>query len=378
MYYKSFVYGTAVSGENFTDRKVETARLKKDFEAGLNTILISPRRMGKTSLVKKVISEMTDVKTVIVFMDIYDCRSEEDFYLRFSQEILKSLSSGAEKLLENAKEFLGRLAPKLSLSPDMSSEYSISLGISKKEMDPDRILNLPEKIAEKRGLHIIVCIDEFQQIGEFQDSLSFQKKLRGVWQHQQRTSYCLFGSKKHMMENIFQNRRMPFYMFGDTIYLGSIPENDWVEYICSRFNSAGIPIAEEYALEICRRVELHSSYVQQLAWNVMLNTDKEVTSDVIDKATEDLINQNEPLFMSKIENLSSFQLNMIRAICAGVHSGFTSEQVYTEWHIGSKSNVSRVRTVLIEKELIEKRAGGLYISDPVFKLWFAKTWPTRL
>ena len=55
--YKSFVYGTAVSGGNFTDRKEETARLKKDFEVGLNTILISPRRMGKTSLIKKVISE---------------------------------------------------------------------------------------------------------------------------------------------------------------------------------------------------------------------------------------------------------------------------------------------------------------------------------
>ena len=151
---------------------------------------------------------------------------------------------------------------------------------------------------------------------------------------------------------MFQNRRMPFYMFGDTIYLWSIPEKDWVEF--------------------------HSSYVQQLSWNVMLNADKEVTSDVIDKATEDLINQNEPLFMAKIENLTSFQLNMIRAICSGVHSEFTSEKVYSEWNIGSKSNISRIRTALIEKEIIEKRAECLYMADPVFKFWFIKSWPTKL
>ena len=77
--YKPFVYGTSVSGENFTDRINETTRIKKNFSSGINTILISPRRLGKTSLVKKVISELDGKDPVIVFMDIYDCRSAHDF-----------------------------------------------------------------------------------------------------------------------------------------------------------------------------------------------------------------------------------------------------------------------------------------------------------
>ena len=198
--YKPFVYGTSVSGDNFTDRVEETSRIKKNFRAGINTILISPRRIGKTSLVKKVISEMDGLEPFIVFMDVYDCRSPHDFYLRYSQSILKALSSTAERLMENAKEFLGRLAPRISVSPDLASEYSLSIGVNPKDIDPEEVLNLPERIAEKKGLHIVVCIDEFQQIGEFADSLTFQKRIRGIWQHQQRTSYCLFGSKKHMME----------------------------------------------------------------------------------------------------------------------------------------------------------------------------------
>lgn len=367
--YKPFVYGTSVSGDNFTDRVEETSRIKKNFRAGINTILISPRRIGKTSLVKKVISEMDGLEPVIVFMDVYDCRSPHDFYLRYSQSILKALSSTAERLMENAKEFLGRLAPRISVSPDLASEYSLSIGVNPKDIDPEEVLNLPERIAEKKGLHIVVCIDEFQQIGEFADSLTFQKRIRGIWQHQQRTSYCLFGSKKHMMEKIFHSKRMPFYMFGDTIYLGTIPELDWISYICSRFDKAGIIISKEHAEEICRKVECYSSYVQQFAWNVMVNAGSMVTDADIKNGMEYLVSQNEPLYISKIENLSSYQLNFLRAICAGVNSGFTSDSILKRWNLGSKSNVSRIRASLIEKEIVEKRAGKLYISDPVLRCW---------
>lgn len=367
--YKPFVYGTSVSGDNFTDRVEETSRIKKNFRAGINTILISPRRIGKTSLVKKVISEMDGLEPVIVFMDVYDCRSPHDFYLRYSQSILKALSSTAERLMENAKEFLGRLAPRISVSPDLASEYSLSIGVNPKDIDPEEVLNLPERIAEKKGLHIVVCIDEFQQIGEFADSLTFQKRIRGIWQHQQRTSYCLFGSKKHMMEKIFHSKRMPFYMFGDTIYLGTIPEPDWISYICSRFDKEGIIISKEHAEEICRKVECYSSYVQQFAWNVMVNAGSMVTDADIKNGMEYLVSQNEPLYISKIENLSSYQLNFLRAICAGVNSGFTSESILKRWNLGSKSNVSRIRASLIEKEIVEKRAEKLYISDPVLRCW---------
>jgi AAA+ ATPase superfamily predicted ATPase len=78
---KSFIYGVSVSGENFTGRVEETRRLAMDFENGVNVILISPRRMGKTSLVKKVQNQINNPKIWVVYMDIYDCRSEYDFYI---------------------------------------------------------------------------------------------------------------------------------------------------------------------------------------------------------------------------------------------------------------------------------------------------------
>ena len=80
-------------------------------------------------------------------------------------------------------------------------------------------------------IYIVVCIDEFQQVGEFPDSLTVQKRMRGVWQLQRNVSYCLFGSKKHLLTEIFHSTRMPFYQFGDTIHLDPIPTEEWVPSI---------------------------------------------------------------------------------------------------------------------------------------------------
>ena len=180
---KAFVYGMSVEGVNFTDRVKETKRLKMDFENGMNVILVSPRRMGKSSIVKKVKSEITNPAIKVVYMDIYDCRSEYDFYNRFASALIKQTATKTEQIVENIKRFLVRLTPKIGFSPEPLSEFTLSLGITPQNYQPEEILQLPEIIGQAQDIHIVVCIDEFQQIGEMPDSLSIQKRLRGVWQH---------------------------------------------------------------------------------------------------------------------------------------------------------------------------------------------------
>ena len=371
---KPFVYGTAVSGENFTDRKKETKRLRMNFEAGVNTILISPRRIGKTSIVKKVKDTMDSSEIKVVMIDIYDCRSESDFYERFATSIVREVTGKMENVVSDVKEFLGRFSAKISVSPDPSLDYSLSLGISPKAVDSEEILNLPERMARRKGIHIVVCIDEFQQIGEFSDSISFQKRLRGVWQHQENVSYCLFGSKKHLMENIFQKKSMPFYQFGDMIFLDKIPASDWIEYIRSRFMIRKIQISEQQADRICSLVENYSSYVQQLSWNVMIESTEGIVSDGdIEAAYEELLHQSSSLFTEQISSLTSYQMNFLRALAGGVNSGFTSDSVLKKYDLGTKSNVSKIIKKLIEKELVEKNGKNISMTDPVFQVWFRRS-----
>ena len=365
----AFLYGVSVGGDNFTDRVRETRRLKMNFENGLNVILISPRRMGKTSLVKHVAHEVDKEIVQTVYMDIYDCRSEYDFYNKFAEAIMMQTGSKIEHTLDNIRQFLTRISPKLSINPDPSTEYSISLGITPKEYSPEEILSLPERMANHIGKHIVVCIDEFQQVGEWPDSLLVQKRMRGVWQHHTHASYCLFGSRQHMMNQLFQNKRMPFYQFGEPNYLQPIPTEDWIPFIQSKFEKKDLTISDTYVRQICDIVGNQSSYVQQLSWDVMLNTEKTVDDEALEAGINDLLMQCTPLFMEQTGGLTSYQLNLLRAIVDGQHTQWTSQEVLSKYGLGTKSNVAKMQKVMLERDFIVSTEQGLFLADPVMKLW---------
>lgn len=370
-----FVFGVRVEGDAFTDRREETERLKANFTYGVNTILISPRRMGKTSLVDKVCSlvESDDIK--IARIDAFGCRSENDFINAFATAVVRATSNKWEEWMENAKVFLSRFVPKISFGQDPLNDFSLSLEYNASNNTTEEVLKLPETIAQTKGYRIVVCIDEFQQIGDFPDSLSFQKRLRGVWQLQSRVSYCLYGSKKHMMEQMFQDHSYPFYRFGDLFYLNKINEEDWVEYIRQRFETTGKHIPEDLAREICRVTDRYSSYVQQLAWFVWLRTADEATASDADLqyGIDRLLDACEPLFIQQTEELSAYQMNFLRAIVNGVHTGFTQSTVLNTYRLGTAANVTRLKKALIEKDLITIPAPKhLEMSDPILALWLKR------
>lgn len=369
---KPFIFGIATSGDNFTDRKKDTERLLLNFKHGVNTVLISPRRWGKTSLVQKVCHLAQSSELKVVYLDIFSCRSDKDFYDAFAAAVLKQTSSKLDEWLENVKLFLSRVSPKISIGTDPMTDFSISLEMNPKREDVEEILQLPEKIAQKKGFNIVICIDEFQQIAEFKDSKTFQKRLRTVWQLQKSVSYCLFGSKKHLMNELFEKKSLPFYKFGDAIYLSKIGTADWVEYICSRFMVTGKVITKELAERICRMVDNHSSYVQQLAWLVWIRTDQLATINDLEAAYQDIIEQNTPLFEKQTESLTTYQMNFLRAIIDGVHSEFTTQETLNKYQLGSSANVAIVKKALVKKELIEVEKRQVVISDPLLAVWLKK------
>lgn len=366
---KPFIFGVAASGENFTDRKNETARLLANFRHGVNTVLISPRRWGKTSLVQKVAALAQSDDLIVVYLDIFSCRSDKEFYDAFASAVLRQTSSKWKEWVENAKSFLSRIRPKISFGSDSVAEFSVSLEMDPQSDDVAEILQLPEKIAQEKGVKIVVCIDEFQQIAEFKDSKTFQKRLRTVWQLQKNVSYCLFGSKKHLMNELFEKKSLPFYKFGDAIYLQRIPVTDWVDYICERFKATGKTISPELAERVCVAVECHSSYVQQLAWLIWVNTDKIATEKDFEEAYRDILAQNTPLFEKLTENLSSYQMNFLRAIIDGVRKEFSAQEVVQKYKLGSSANVAIVKRALVKKELVEIEKREVIISDPLLKAW---------
>ncbi|MDR1757801.1 MAG: ATPase [Bacteroidales bacterium] len=364
-----FIFGKTAEIHNFTDREEETKRLTQNFYSLVNTMIISPRRWGKSSLVKSVakslVNDNKDIK--VCLLDIFNIHNETEFYVNFAKNIIKATSTKWEDWAENAKEFLSRLIPKISFSPDNQAEFSFGIELDEIKQNPDDIINLAETIAKKKKIKIIVCIDEFQNIANFEDALAFQQKLRSHWQHHQNVSYCLYGSKRSMLINIFANPSMPFYKFGDIMFLEKIENKVWGKFIQKRFKDTGKKISKKEGEYLASLVANHPYYVQQLAQMSWLRTKVSCSKSIIDASLQTLKNQLSLLFVSLIDNLTTTQINFLKALLDG-HTSF-GQEILQKYNLGTSANIIRIKESLVSKEVIDITSKNIEIQDPVFQLW---------
>ncbi|MGC9354083.1 MAG: AAA family ATPase [Mariniphaga sp.] len=365
-----FVFGRLAIKKNFTNRKEEEKRLINNFLMLVNTTLISPRRWGKSSLVEKAAEETrkSDKNLRFCFIDAFNVRTEEQFYRLLATEVLKSSATKLDVLLDNAKKFMGKFLPQLSFSPDNQNEVSLSLDWNEVKKQPDDILNMVEKIAVAKGWKMVVCIDEFQNIATFKNSVAFQKKLRANWQKHQHTAYCLYGSKRHMLMDVFTDSSMPFYKFGDLIFLEKIKKEDWIKFIISRFRDTKKTISKTNAALIADLAECHPYYVQQLAQQCWFRTHDDCSEETVRKAHQGIVDQLSLLFQSKTEELTNYQVNFLKALIDGA-SQFSSKETMNEYGLGTSANVLKIKKTLENKEIIDIRGSEITVLDPMYKSW---------
>lgn len=280
-----FVFGKIATDKNFTDREQETVTLVEHFKSLINTIIVSPRRWGKSSLVNKAagIAMVQDDKLRICHIDLFNVRNEEHFYSLLAQKVISATSSKWDETIDVVKRFFSRLSPKLTIGTDPMNEVSVDFEMKDVVNNPDEVLDLAEKIAKDKGLKIVVCIDEFQNISEFDNPDYFQKKLRSHWQQHQNVAYCLYGSKRHMMLEVFTDSSRPFYKFGNLMFLNKIETPFLVRFFKERFVDTKKDITEEACDMIAKLTDNHPYYAQQLAQLSWLRT-KEVCTEEIGRA----------------------------------------------------------------------------------------------
>lgn len=367
-----FVFGKIAKSDNFTDREKETALLVSNFNSLINTVIISPRRWGKSSLVAKAadIAVTENENLRICRIDLFNVRNEEHFYQLLAQNILKVTSSKWEDAVGSVKKFFSHLIPKIILAGDMQNEISLDFDWKEIMNNPDEILDLAEKIAIDQGIKIVVCVDEFQNIAEFGDPAYFQKKLRSHWQQHQNVSYCLYGSKRHMMLDVFTNSSMPFYKFGDILFLEKIDTESWVSFIMERFLYTGKSISTQQAELIVALADNHPYYVQQLSQQVWLRTTIDCSEDIVKQAHISIVEQLSLLFVTITESLSNNQINFLRALIAG-ETSMSSNDVIQKYHLTSSAVVNRSRKSLIAKDILDNKANKVSFQDPMYYYWLA-------
>lgn len=369
-----FIYGKIADGIAFTDRENETEKLVNNFKGLINTVIISPRRWGKTSLVNKALGiTAKDKEYITVSIDIFNCRSEAEFYNAFASAVLKAGISKIEEFVVSARKYMGGLLPKISLGDGLSTtELSLGVDFKDKEFSIDEILDLPQKLAKDRGKKFIVCLDEFQNICEYQNPLDFQKKLRSHWQRHTSVCYCLYGSKRNMLLNIFGVHTNPFYKFGDIIFLNKISSDNWVKFITETFDRTGKNIPPQTAKKIADMVSMHPYYVQQLAQQAWLRTEDVCSDAIVEDAFEGIIGQLNLLFCNLLDSLTAKQVQFLKAIGNG-EKNFTSENVLKQYKLGTSANVKNLKEACIKKDIIDVEPGNTIVfQDPMFEYWLRR------
>ena len=368
-----FVYGKIVADNDFTDREEETRKLVANFLSQTNTAIISPRRWGKSSLVNKAIESVSKSDRSILFVKInaFKCETPQDFYELFAKRTVEGISSSAEALLSNAKEFISRLLPKLSVSGP-AGQYEMSFGVDLKNNPIEEdILDLPQQIASKKKKKVVVCIDEFQQIGEFPGTDRFQKILRSHWQEQPDVAYILYGSKKHMMLNIFGEYGSPFYKFGDLMFLPKISGENWIAYIRDRFTQTGKSIPDAVAGHLAALVENHPYYVQQLAQYSWLRTDKVCSEEIVDASFQGMLDSLNLQFVNLMDSLTEKQRSFLCAVSDGVRN-LSAVETLSRYRLGTSGNIRILKSALKKRDLIEETGRRVEIQDPVFNRWIQR------
>ncbi len=371
-----FGFGGSIAQAHFVNRTEELEMLSRNFAASQNTVLISPRRWGKSSLVNRAVAQASesDFNLRFVRLDLLAVRTEAQFLAAYLQATLQGLGGTVEKSLALLREAAATLLPKVTFSAGPDAQMRIGFDWRSEAPDRAEVLELPHKLARKHGWRVVVAIDEFQAIAELSDANKFDAVLRSHWQHHQLVCYCLYGSKRHMMLNLFGSYGSPFYHFADAHVLDKISRHHWVAYIVDRFRRFHKSISEPNAELLALLVVDHSHYVQQLAQVAFGLTTQTCTEEVVRSAYDQLLYQVEPFFSQQLMPLSKTQLGFLRAVIDGEQS-FSSQDVLRRYEIGSSANAYKQKRVLQEKELIHQTRDGTFeLVDPLMQEWLTRRW----
>lgn len=366
-----FQYGKLATKENFVDRIEDRAQLKQFLSSHINVMLVSPRRWGKSSLVKVAMDELQEENrnVRVCYIDAFSIGSEAEFYRTFASQVIACTSNKLEKRIQDAKRFLTGVVPQLVIKDNITDFMAFDVKFIPQEQDKMDILRLPETLAVNKKIQIIVCIDEFQQLANLPEYKNMEGKMRSAWQQQQHVSYCLYGSKRHMMMDIFNSSSSPFYRFGQMLFLQKIPKQEWVPFIVGSFSKTGKRITDELAGRICDVVKCHSWYLQQLCFFIWNATSDEVTEQTFDYGLRQLLNTNSPMFQNDTETLPASQIEMLRAIKDGMQQ-LSSAEAKSRYNLGNPNTISKNKRILQNRDIVELQNGKFVFVDPVYELWF--------
>lgn len=338
------------SKEYFCDRERETEELIHNITNGRNTTLISPRRLGKTGLIFRVFEEIDQrhLPFETIYADISDTLSLREFIKVLSDAVVAKLKK--PQRISAFFQSLKSVRPVLELDP-MTGSPQLSFTFANTSQMQDTLTDVFTYL-ESYPKMIVVAIDEFQQIREY-EGINMEAILRKHIQNLHNVRFIFCGSKKHTMTDMFTNAKKPFYESTSFCYLAKLQVNVYASFIRKHFESAGKSIDDESLDYILKWTRIHTYYTQRLCNEVFSLSSDKVNSAVVMTSIQAILNSERERFLEIRQLITRSQWKMLGAIAKeGSVSQITSSGFLSKYGISSGPAALRNIQALTEKELV--------------------------
>ena len=334
--------------ENFCDREQELKDIVSFLTNGSNITLISPRRYGKTGLIFRTFEELQKQHYTCIYADIFSAQNLDDFLKILSEAIINSLKE--DSLIKKFFIALKNVRPLLSYDP-ISGSPQISFTF---QLDGQKTLTLKSifDFLEKQRKHIILAIDEFQQIRDFKET-NIEALLRTYIQQLHHVKFIFCGSKKHLMTDMFTNAKKPFYESSRTVYIDRIDSEKYGVFIKKSFKKAGKVIDDEAVEFILEWTKRNTYYTQFVCNRIFAESSNKITLDTAKRVVTSILRIEAANFIERRNLITDRQWRYLIAVAKeGSISQPTASAFLMKYNIGNSASALKLLTALVEKELL--------------------------
>jgi uncharacterized protein len=365
-----FRYGSIALDDAFTDRDDELEELVADALNGQDVVIFAPRRYGKTSLVRRAAQLLVRKRALVAEVDLWVTPTKEKLAGRLAREVAEIMGIAA-RAKELARVFGSlRVTPTITVDQDGSFSFSFAAGHTTEDVDDtlERLFRMLGETAAARKRPVVLILDEFQEVAEIDPRLT--KLMRAVFQEQPEVAHIYLGSKRHLMERIFDDENEPFWRSAKRVELGRIPSESFKAFVYDGFRAHDRDISDEVVDRVLEITGGHPYGTQQLCYFLWAETEAGKTADEtrLAAALARLLISEHTHFSDIWARATGNQRLLLAALAE--EPGHPQTKDYQARHgLRGASTTQKAIDALAQQELVTRDRGFVKISEPFFAEW---------
>ena len=361
------------SPEYFCDRKKETAALLDTLHNGRNITLTSPRRLGKTGLIKHVfhLIKEQDAQATAIYIDLYPTESLYDFTQAFASAVLGQLDSNPTKVLKKVMSLFKGLRPNLTVDQITGQpKFGLDVTAGTEASTLEQVFNYLKQ-SEKT---CYIAFDEFQQIANYPEK-NVEALLRSYVQDLHNVHFIFSGSQSHMLGEMFLSPKRPFYQSTSEITIGIIDEDAYYRFAESFFKGQGRSLSKEVFHNLYTAYEGYTWYIQMILNRMYAKTGRVIDSTLLQECMLEILQENEFYYQHLLQVYTKGQVKLIKAIAKEKKvKEITAGGFITKYGLTATSSVKSALSRMLEEEIVYRSPDGYMVYDRFFGQWLEATY----